>query len=300
MRRGLDWSNLQFFLEVARTGTLSRAARRLGADHATVGRRIQALEDSLGRKLFERHPRGYALTRQGEKLLAVVEQMEQATSETGEIAANPGGLTGTVRISTLEGFGNFFLAPRIGGLLKAEPGLTVEWLMIQQIVALSRRDADVIVTLQQPPGGSFVAEKLTDYRLFLYGTRDYLDGMPMIRSSRDLAGHVFAGYIEDLIFIRGLDYLGEIGEGQVSARMQNSSLAGQMAAACSGACLCVLPAFVAATRPDLVRILPENISLTRSYWMMTRADEAESPRLRRIRQFLRDEVDRVEPSVFMG
>ena len=286
---GLDWSNLQFFHEVARTGTLSAAARRLRADHSTVGRRIEALERSMGVKLFERHGRGYDLTRQGEQLRAVAEAMEREAARVDD--AFSGGIGGTVRISTLEGFGNYFLAPRIGRLLRDNPGLVIEWLTIQQIVALSRREADVTITLQPPPSGRFVSQKLTDYRLLIYGTRSYLDEAPALRTPADLGAHTFAGYIDDLVFTRGLDYLGGLAGGTVHARLQNSSLGAQMAATRAGLCLCVLPVFVAASCPELLPVLPDHITLTRSYWMSAPADEADSARVRRVRAFVHEEVE---------
>ncbi|MFT8674612.1 MAG: LysR family transcriptional regulator [Acetobacter sp.] len=291
-RRGLDWRDLQYFLAVARGGSLSVAARALSVDHATVGRHIQSLEDATGTTLFERHLRGYALTRQGERLLARVEAMEHEAREVE--AGGEGGLSGTVRISALEGFANFFLAPRIGALLATNPALTVEMVTIQQIVSLSRRQADIAVTLTLPSGNRFVAEKLTDYRLFIYASADYLARHKPVRSPADLSHHMFAGYVDELLFTRGLDYLEGLGIAPRLVRIQNSSIQAQMEAVAAGLCLAVLPAFVAASRPGLVRVLPLSMNLTRTYWLITRADESRTSRIRHLSGVLRQEVEQAQ------
>jgi len=282
-----NWNDLRFFLAVARSGTISLAGRRTGTDHATVSRRITALEAGLGQQLFERNPRGYILTRHGEALLGMAQAMEAEAVRIEEAAAgHQQGLAGAVRISTPEGFGNFFLAPRIGALAAAHPRLAVELITIQQIVALSRREADVAVTMALPASGNFVHEHLTDYRLFVYGARGYLASAPPIRSRDDLGDHPFIGYVDDLIFTKALDYLPEIRPG-LRARLQNSSLQAQMSAAVTGFGLCVLPAFVAATAPELVAVLPDEVSLRRSYWMIADAQMAETAQVRLTQRFLR-------------
>lgn len=297
MRRGLDWRDLQYFLAVARGGSLSVAGRQLGVDHATVGRRIQSLEQAMDASLFERHLRGYAMTRQGERLLAAVEGMDREAdriTETGER-----GLSGTIRISALEGFANFFLAPRIGLLLANNPGLTVEMETIQQIVSLARRHADIAITLTPPNGTRFVGEELGEYRLFIYAGPDYLSRHPPIRTRDDLADHLFAGYVDELLFTRELDYQGAMGIPARAVRIQNSSIHAQMEAACSGLCLAVLPAFVAATRPTLVRVLPETMTLRRLYWLVTRTDERGTRRIHHLCALLRREVEK-EKALFLG
>jgi DNA-binding transcriptional LysR family regulator len=282
-----NWNDLRFFLAVARSGTISLAGRRTGADHATVGRRISALEAALGFQLFERNPRGYNLTQHGETLLGMATAIEAETVRIEEAAAGQQqGLTGAVRISTPEGFGNFFLAPRIGALATSHPRLVVEMITIQQIVALSRREADVAITMSLPPSGNIVQEHLTDYRLFVYGARAYLDAAPPIHGREDLGDHPFIGYVDDLIFTRALDYLAEI-RPHLRARLQNSSLQAQLNATVAGFGLCVLPAYVAATAPGLVAVLPETVSLSRSYWMVADADMAETAQIRLVRRFLR-------------
>lgn len=299
MSRRFDWNDLRFFLAVARSGTISRAGRRTGTDHATVGRRIAALEVALGVPLFERNPRGYNLTHPGERLLATAEAIEtEAARLEEELTGRNQGLTGMVRISTLEGFGNFFLASRIGALAAAHPRLSIELITIQQILALSRREADIAVTLTPPTTGRFVHEHLTDYRLFVYGSRDYLARHSPIRTRQDLLSHPFSGYVDDLIFTRGLDYLSGIVPG-LRARLQNSSLHAQMEAAVSGFGLCVLPAFIASSRPDLVPVMPDEISLLRSYWMVVHADVAETAHIRLACGFIRQEVLKAA-SLFIG
>ncbi|MCQ8239293.1 LysR family transcriptional regulator [Rhizosaccharibacter radicis] len=298
---GMDWSHLQFFAEVARTGTLSEAARRLRADHATVGRRIDALEQQLGVKLFERQPRGYGLTRHGERLLAVADAMAREAARADEAFGGAGGpgLRGVVRLSTLEGFGNFFLVPRLEPLIGANPALEIEWLTIQQIVALSRREADIAVTLLPPPSGRYQSERLTDYRLMVYGARRYLDAHAPIRGVEDLRHHRFSGYIDDLVFTRGLDYLDELAGGTIRATLQNSSLAAQLSATLAGLCLCVLPLYVAASHPDLVPVLPDRLFLTRTYWMTVAGGVADTARIRHVRDFIRDTVSAHRP-LFTG
>lgn len=282
-----NWNDLRFFLAVARSRTISLAGRRTGTDHATVGRRISALEAALGLQLFERNPRGYNLTQHGEALLGMASAMEAEAVKIEEtVAGQQEGLTGAIRISTPEGFGNFFLASRIGALAAAHPRLAVEMITIQQIVALSRREADVAVTMTLPAGGNFVHEHLTDYRLFVYASRDYLAAAPAIRSRDDLGDHPFIGYVDDLIFTRALNYLPEI-RPHLRARLQNSSLHAQLSATVAGYGLCVLPAYVACTAPDLVAVLPGEVSLRRSYWMVADSDMAETAQVRLTQRFLR-------------
>jgi DNA-binding transcriptional LysR family regulator len=294
-----DWDDLRHFLGVARAGTVSLAARRLGVDHATVIRRIDALEHALGAKLFERNPRGYNLTQRGERLLVSAELIEEEAVKAGrEVGAAGQAVGGLVRISTLEGFGNFFFASRLPRLAAQYPNLTIELITIQQIVALSRREADVAITLQPPPTGRFLRDRLTDYVLYVYGTEAYLVNRPPIESREDLAGHTFCGYIDDLVFVRGLDYLDEIQRG-LKARLQSSSLHAQMEAACEGYGLCVLPAFIASRRPELVPVLPDQISLKRSYWLVSSLDVAASPRVQAVRRFIHAEVE-ASQRLFLG
>ncbi|KRB82387.1 LysR family transcriptional regulator [Sphingomonas sp. Root710] len=282
-----NWNDLRFFLAVARSRTISLAGRRTGTDHATVGRRISALEAALGLQLFERNPRGYNLTQHGEALLGMASAMEAEAVKIEEtVAGQQEGLTGAIRISTPEGFGNFFLASRIGALAAAHPRLAVEMITIQQIVALSRREADVAVTMTLPAGGNFVHEHLTDYRLFVYASRDYLAAAPPILSRDDLGDHPFIGYVDDLIFTRALNYLPEI-RPHLRARLQNSSLHAQLSATVAGYGLCVLPAYVACTAPDLIAVLPGEVSLKRSYWMVADSDMAETAQVRLTQRFLR-------------
>jgi DNA-binding transcriptional LysR family regulator len=282
-----DWNDLRFFLAVARSRTISLAGRRTGTDHATVGRRISALEAALGLQLFERNPRGYNLTQHGEALLGMASAIEAEAVRIEETAAGQQhGLTGAVRLSTPEGFGNFFLASRIGALATAHPRLVVELITIQQIVALSRREADIAITMTLPASGNFVQEHLTDYRLYVYGSRTYLSSAPPIQSREDLANHPFIGYVDDLIFTRALNYLPEI-RPHLRARLQNSSLYAQLSATVAGFGLCVLPAYVACTAPDLVAVLPSDVSLSRTYWMVADADMAETAQVRLTQRFLR-------------
>lgn len=290
MNTRFDWNDLRYFLAVAQQGTLTGAARRLGTDHATVSRRVAALERAMGAKLFERAPQGYFLTLSGERLLAHAEAMEaQATAATEQLGRPEVGITGTVRINSLEGFGNVFLAPRIGRFAETHPQLRLELVTIQQIVALSKREGDVAIGLAPPKESRFVTSRLTDYDLGLYAAPAYVAARDPIRRRADLTGHAFVGYVDDLVFTRGLDYLDEVLPG-LKARIQSSSLSAQMTITEQGHGICVLPTFMARGRPGLVPILGDEVRLTRSYWLFTHADLADTARVRTVTRFIQEEI----------
>lgn len=294
-----DWNDLRYFLAVARAGTISGAGKLTNSDHATVSRRITALESSLGAQLFVRNARGYTLTRLGENLVATATNVEVAAADIDEVLkGNTQALTGTIRVTTLEGIGNSFLAPRLGRFSKLHQNLCLELLTIQQVVAISRRDTDIIVTLNPPNSQRFIQQKLTDYKLFIYGSPSYLKAHPPIACVEDLKHHHFAGYIDELVFTRELDYLSELKSG-LKARLQYSSLQGQMEAAIAGYGLCVLPAFIAKDRDGLIPVLPDLLSLTRTYWMVVHMDMASSTSVKSVMDFIRAEVERAQPD-FMG
>jgi DNA-binding transcriptional LysR family regulator len=284
-----DWNDLRFFLEVARMGTLSGAARVLGTDHATVGRRINALEHSLGQTLFQRSLAGYALTLQGEALLVYAEQMEQLALRSTEGTMHPGvSLGGVVRLTTPDGFGNFFLAQHLHRFAAAYPRLALQLVAIQQVQTQSHREGDVAVTLT-PGSGRFATERLGDYGLGLYASHGYLADRTRPATPEDLRGHRLIGYVDDLLFSRELDYLGEVLRG-ARAQLQSASLFGQANATQAGAGICVLPHYVARQFPGLTAVLPGVIELRRNYWLNVPADAVHVPRVRALSGFLKEIV----------
>ncbi|MBD9652376.1 LysR family transcriptional regulator [Ensifer sp. ENS09] len=290
MNPNFTWDDLQFFLAVARTGQLSTAARRLRTSHATVSRRIDRLEFALKVKLFERNPRGYVLTGMGQRFVETAERIERETEQL-QLDINDG-LTaqrGVVRLSTLEGFGNFFLADRLGDFAARYPNVSLEMLAIQQIMSLSRKEADIQVALTAPKAGPYQSEVLAPYTLHVYGARSYLSKHPRITGRNDLAAHRFVGYIEDMIFAPGLDYLGELQPG-LHAHFQSSSILTQLKAVRQGLGLCVLPHFIAQQEEDLEIVLPEEIELKRTYWLVCHRDLVAVPRVRAVREFLMQSV----------
>lgn len=284
-----DWNDLKAFLAVARTGRLTAAAARLGADHTTIGRRIGALEADLGLSLFHRSPSGYALTDEGEALVPAAEAMEAAALQTAGAAAADGTIAGEVRIGAPEGFGSLFLSPRLCALLDRHPELEVQLVAAPSTFSLSKREADLAVTLSAPTEGRLTARKLTDYALGFYAAPGYLAARPEVRTLDDLKGHRLIGYIEDLVYAPELDYLAQIGI-HAEPRLKSSNLLAQLQATAAGAGVCVLPRFAASTEPTLRPVLAEQVSLTRELWLIGHADLRDLPRVKAAADFIVEQV----------
>ncbi|XHB99879.1 LysR family transcriptional regulator [Nitratireductor sp. ac15] len=287
----MNWDDVRVFLAVARAGQILGAAKRLGLNHATVSRRVAALEDSIGAKLFHRLTTGTELTTAGEQLLATAERMEaDMIAARAEIAGESEDVTGTVRIGAPDGFGVAFLASRLGALTERHPGLSVQLVPVPRSLSLSRREADIAVTVDRPTEGRLVAAKLVDYTLGLYASRAYAQAHDLPRSANDLRHHRLVGYVPDLVFSPTLDYAAEISENW-SADFAVSSAMGQVEAVRSGAGIGILHTFIARAHEDLIA-LDWAEPIRRSYWTVYHESMRPTRRIQVTSAFIGELVDK--------
>lgn len=285
-----DWNDIRFFLELSRKGRLTEVAKALKVDHTTVSRRVLALEQKLDAKLFESTSRGFVLTEAGERLLPLAEQMESSSATIQDMVGGENQtLTGTVRLGVPEGFGSQFLVHELPAFQRQHPDLELEFVANDRFVSLSKREADLSITLGRPKSGRLVSRKLTDYRLRLYGTREYLSLNHPIHSRDDLRHHNFISYIEELVADPQLLYLGDI-VGNPAVKLKSSSIIFQFQAVLAGAGIGILHCFAAEEYPELAPILPEEISIERSYWLNTPEDIHDLARIKAVSDFLSDVV----------
>ncbi len=288
--KDFDWDHLRYFLAVARSGRLTSAAGQLRQDHTTVSRRLASLEAAVGVPLFERSPQGYRLTEFGLRLLPTAEAMERtALTALDETRGHDPPVSGSVRIGAPDGFGSYFLARRIAQLCRAYPKLTVELVAMPRVFSLSKREADIAIGLARPTEGRLHAMKLTDYRLGLYASPGYLAQAAPTEQVEDLRRHALIGYVEDFIFTPELDYLPLVATG-LAPQFRSSNLVAQLNAVLSGVGIGILPQFMAAGEPGLVRVLEAQVALTRTFWLVTHSDLHLLPRIRATRDFIARQV----------
>lgn len=289
------WDDMQFFLAVARSGQLSAAARKLGTSHVTVSRRIDRLEQSLRLRLFERNPRGYEMTTHGRRLVEYAERMEEEAEQMQtDLTGVGGGQRGTFRMAVPEGMGSYLSTHLLQGFAARFPNVSLELITLPQVLSLSRREVDVSITLDPIKATTFHSEKLLDYTLFLYATEDYLARHPPILHRDQLLEHDVAGYIEEMIFAPGLDYLGEVHPG-IRPHFKSSSIFNQLAATRAGLAVTVLPHYIACRHAELKLVLPE-VVLTRSYWLNGHRDVRQIPRERAIMDWLKQSLREHAPN----
>ena len=292
----MDWDDLRVFLAVARGESLSAAGRGLKIDPATAGRRIARLEEAMGARLFIKGPQGYALSDEGARLMPHAEAAEAAFVAAGEALSGPEGLTGQIRIGAPDGAANYLLPQVLAQICDENPGLEVQVVALPRVFNLSRREADMAISVSAPSAGRLLVQKITDYRLNLAAMQSYLDAHPPIGTLADLRDHRLIGYIPDMIFDKELDYMAELGVARVP--LASNSVSVQLNWVRSGAGVAIVHTFAIPSAPGMVRILPEAFSLTRAFWLIRHEDDRRSQRLGRFAALLiermRREVSRLE------
>lgn len=280
-----DWDHARVFLAVAREGQLLAAARKLKLDQATVTRRINTLESSLGVRLLDRRTTGSELTVAGRAFLDHAARIESEFLELrASLTQDTDAIEGVVRIGAPDGFGTLFLASRFTPLLAEHPKLSVQLVPLPRSFSLSKREADIAITVERPVEGRLKVRKLTDYSLSLYASRGYLDGAAAVKSKADLSTHRLISYVSDLLFAATLDFTAELGLNGVP-QFQCASVLGQMEAVRSGLGIGLLHDYAVEPEMGLVRVLPE-IVVRRTYWIVTHAHVEHARPVRTVQDYI--------------
>ncbi len=287
----LQWDDLKIFLAVARSESLSGAGRVLKVDPATVGRRIARLEEGLGAPLFAKSPQGYAMTDAGQRMLSHAERAEAAmNAAVEELAGQAGTLTGQIRIGAPDGCANFLLPQVCAAIVADNPDLEVQIVALPRVFNLSKREADMAIGVSPPAAGRLTVQKITDYKLHLAAARRYLRRSPPITKLEDLQHHRMVGYIHDMIFDKELDYLTGIGVERVA--LASNSVSVQFNWIRQGGGIGIVHDFAIPSGKGLVKVLPDRVSLTRSFYLIRHADDRRMDRLNRVAQALADGLKR--------
>lgn len=287
----LNWDDLRYALAIAEAGSLTGAARRLGVQHSTVLRRLDALERRLGARLFDRHRQGYAPTEAGELLAAQARRMQPQIDEmTRRIAGRDLQLTGTVRLNTSYIAMLYLLPEPLAAFARAHPGIEVEVAEAMALVDLSRRDADVALRISTQVPQHLVGRQLGTVRFRVYARRgapglprqplplaDLVDGLPWIGYERDASGTFYQRWMR-----------GHVPPERVRLRVD---LFHSMAAMLrTGLGVGALPTFVGAQEPELVAVSNDLAGLATPMWLLTHPDLRRTARIRDFMQHVGEAV----------
>ncbi|RQQ10511.1 LysR family transcriptional regulator [Burkholderia stagnalis] len=231
----MSWDDIRYFLAVMRGGSLSAAARALRVQHSTVARRIDALEDALGIRLFDRLPRGWPPTDEALRLADHAAHIEAGTQAFARAAQGAADLDGVVRVSASPVFASHFLAPRLARALRAWPRLRIDLLGEMHAANLYAREADLAVRLSRPSEPGLAARRLGTMRFVLCATPEWAAAPP--------DAWQFLGYDDALAQTPQQQWLARFAAGRRFAFVAND-LAALHRACAAGAGVALLPRFL--------------------------------------------------------
>ncbi|HZH28023.1 MAG TPA: LysR family transcriptional regulator [Azospirillaceae bacterium] len=270
----LDWEDVRYFLALARSGTLSGAARALRVNHATVARRIGALEAALGKVLFDRRADGYGLSPHGQAALAAAMAMEQSALALPE-SIEAGAFNGVVRLTTIRSIAHVFLIDRLGAFRREHPGIVLEILTDTRVMSLARREADIALRIGRPKDSGLVGRKLADLHYAYYAAPAVADALadgasaPLIAYDVDAEGIAEAAWLEKRA-------------GGLPIAFRANSGEAQAAAARAGFGVAMLPRYIGDTDARLREVPFGEAHPPRELWLLSPRELARTARVRAV------------------
>lgn len=289
----MQWDDLRIILAIARAGSLAGAARDLAVNHSTVFRRLNTFEDSLGVRLFDRLPSGYALTVAGEEMRASAEKIEREIDRLDrQITGQDLRLHGSLVVTTTDTLATGILGSHIAAFKRAYPDIDLELVLDNQNISLSKRQADVAIRPTLSPPETLVGRKICDIAFAPYWAKTLvsmhhqdLSMMPWVSVDNSLS-HLAS----DKWFRRELPH--------VLIRMRSNSLQGVMMAAEAAVGAAILPCFMGDTSTHLNRVGDPIKDGGSALWLLTHEDLRHTARVRALLDFmaeaLRDNIDLLE------
>jgi len=280
---------MRVFLAIARAGRISAAARQLGVEHSTIGRRLAALEDDLGARLFHRTGGGYRLTPHGERVLGSAQAMERgALAVAARIAGPNDDVSGVVRIAVLDEYASYWIAPRLPAFRTLHPGLALEVVVGMEKLDLSRGEAELAIRTPRPREAGLVTARLGKQSSGLYASKELLSRHKKLRITdiESARGLPFLIYSARYHALQAAPWFRPVLESADVVLRTNSTHA-LVSAARASAGVAVLPRLVASAHPDLVAVSADLSSA--DFWLVTHPEFRQDPRVRAVTAFLRAE-----------
>lgn len=283
-----NWDEIRTAYQVARLGTVSGAAGVLGVHHATVIRHVDALEDRLGVRLFQRHARGYTPTEAGRDLLQVAQATDdQFTQLTSRIRGRGEEVTGELIVTTLAGIAGM-LMPALVAFRQLHPGLIVRLLTGERLFRLEYGEAHVAIRAGAPPEEpDNVVQPLGQRTGTFFAARSYVKAHGLPKDETDIDGHLFVGFDGDTprapfdIWMRKT-----VPAAQVVFRTVEQTAV--EAAVLAGAGIGFLPLCDARENPDLVEVWPARDDWAARLWLVTHVDLHRTMKVQAFTAFLKD------------
>lgn len=278
----MDWNDLRYVLAIARAGGLNGAARALDVNPSSVYRRLGALEKAMEVRLFERLRAGYRLTPAGEALAEAAERMErEALAVENRIRGTDVRLEGHLRVSTSEAVTLHLLPRWIAEFRDTYPGLTLDVASTNQIVDLSKREADVVIRGTDRPPPHLVGRRCGTITFAAYASKTYLD---RVGRGRPLADYEWLGFDGPMLRVQQAKWVAEnVPEARV--RLRYDSFAPIRLAMASGLGCAALPCFACDDDPLLEALPGTRTPTTFHLWVLTHPDLRRSARVRAFLQF---------------
>lgn len=173
--RDMNWDDLRLFLAVARTGSISGAARQLGVQHSTISRRMRSFEEKLGARLIERKKSGYELTQAGENIKETATQIErEVLGVEGALVGQDTNLVGPLRVTAINNMASSVLMPMFASFSEKHPAVELHVIVSNTDASLSEREADVAIRLTNSPTDTLIGKRIVTVASTIYGSREYL------------------------------------------------------------------------------------------------------------------------------
>jgi len=247
-----NWDDLRFFLRAAQMKTLAGAARAMGVEHTTIGRRLSALERELGAPLVLRGPEGLTLTPLGERIAPLVLEVERAVSAARAAVKAE---CERVRLSVPQALTALFTQD-LAQLRRDHPEVSLELCSDNRPPDLKRGEADLAVLVRAVVDEDLVRRSLGEIGWSLYATDAYLARHPGPVDPQDLSGHEIVALKADATSAPAAKWIAEHAAKATVVSRSNAS-ASLVAAAVAGAGLALLPCFLAEAEPTLKRLTPD-------------------------------------------
>lgn len=277
-----DWDDVRYFLAVARQGSLSAAARILGVNHSTVLRRIAGLETAMGVRLFDKLPRGYALTVAGEELHRTALSMEETLAAASlRLSGRDAQLDGTLRVTTVDIMAMHVLPRHLAAFRAQHPRIRVDVTVAEASLSLTRREADVAIRLIAEPPDNLVGRALSGLAFAPYGTAAVVEG----HGGAALAEASWIGLDENFDHTAMTRWMrAEVPSDRIVCQLNSVATLVEMVRA--GVGFGLLPCALADRMPELRRVAPPMADSGTRVWLLTHRDLRMMGRVRAFLDFM--------------